>query len=79
MAHTVKMTAPEHTVENSDIDFWVSDNNGQIGHLHVSKGGVDWYEGKSWVRKRSVTWERLRNLLVDNVNSTKGKKPKRKR
>jgi hypothetical protein len=79
MAHTVKMTAPAHEVVNSDIDFWVWGDNGQLGHLHVSKGGVDWYEGKSWLKKRSVTWERFQTLLQENVSETKGKKPKHKR
>ena len=77
--HTVKMTEPEHDIINSDIDFWVWADKVQLGHLHVSKGGVDWYEGKSWLKRRSLKWEDLRAFFVKHVATTKGKKPKLKR
>jgi len=55
--HTVSMAEPEHDIVNADIDFWVWADEVQLGHLHISKGGVDWYEGKAWLTKRSLSWE----------------------
>ena len=77
--HTVRMTEPEHDIVNSDIDFWVWADETQLGHLHISKGGIDWYAGKSSVNKRFLNWETFKQLIEANVELIAAPKPKRKR
>jgi hypothetical protein len=77
--HHVQMSEPKHDIENADIDFWIHSDNAQLGHLHISRGGVDWFKGKSSVKKFSVTWERLRDLLEAEGKPKQAPKPKRKR
>ena len=76
--HKVTMSEPTHDIRYSDIDFWVSADGKQMGHLHISQGGIDWYEGKSWIKKRSVTWEQF-IALIKPVPKVAGKKPKLRR
>jgi hypothetical protein len=76
------MSEPSHDIANSDIDFWVwssDDENGPLGHLHVSKGGLDWYSGKSSLNRHKLTWEAFQKLVEGNVSATAAPKAKRKR
>ena len=76
--HKIEMSEPKHDIENSDVDFWVHSDGKQIGHLHISRGGVDWYQGKSSVNKYSMTWEKFRDLM-ESVPQVRALKPKHKR
>jgi hypothetical protein len=49
------MTTPRHQVINSDIDLWIYGDEKQLGHLHVSRGGMDWFPGSSRVNKYSLS------------------------
>ena len=73
------MSEPKHDLLNSDVDFWIAADGAQLGHLHVSKGGIDWYEGKASKAKRSLTWEKLAELLKSSVPESRATKPKLKR
>jgi hypothetical protein len=77
--HKLEMSEPKHEVLNADIDFWIWTDGMQIGHLHVSKGGVDWFVGKSSIAKRTLSWEDLSSLMVANVSETRAARAKRKR
>lgn len=77
--HHVQMSEPKHDIENSDIDFWIHSGDEQLGHLHVSRGGIDWYHGKSSVKKYFWTWEKFRDAMEDESKLARAKKPKRKR
>jgi len=43
MAHKVDFTVPERSLGNSDIEFSVYTEEGKLGTLRISKGGIDWY------------------------------------
>ncbi len=73
------MTEPAHQIKNADIGFWVHSGAKLLGHLHVSKGGVDWYRGKSRLRKYSMTWEQLDRALREHKAPKRPPKAKKKR
>lgn len=76
--HRVQMSEPKHDIENSDIDFWIHAGDKQLGHLHINRGGIDWYKGKSRVNKHWWTWEAFRDLM-ESRELVRARKPKRKR
>ena len=64
--HNIELRQNARLVSNSDIVFVVSnDDEGKLGELHLSKGGVDWLPGKSKKRYYRFTWEQLRVALED--------------
>lgn len=77
--HRVQMSEPKHDIARADIDFWIHSGEKQLGHLHISQGGVDWYEGKSSKNKRFCNWDNLAKLLEEHVPRSRAAKPKRKR
>ena len=77
--HKIELTLPKHDIINTDVDFWVWEDDVQIGHLHISKGGVDWYQGKSFVSKRSMSWAKFTALIEKNVPLSVAKVPKKKK
>ena len=76
--HTVEMSVPGHDIGNCDVDFWIWSDETLLGHLHVSKGGIDWYEGKASLQKRSLNWETFA-AVVTEFPLVRAAKPKRKR
>ena len=77
--HRIQMSEPRHEVANADIDFWVWSDDEQLGHLHISKGTVDWFRGKSSVKKYTLTWEDFAALMQEHASEKRTVKPKRKR
>ncbi len=77
--HRIQMSEPRHEVENADIDFWVWADGEQLGHLHISKGTVDWFRGKSSVNKYTLTWEDFAAFMRDRGTEKRTVVPKRMR
>ena len=75
--HRVRFMIPERELGKVDLDFYVYADESKLGRMHISKGGVDWYEKgrqeQSGPTKR-YTWEALSKLLTSG-----GAPPKKKR
>ena len=70
MAHKVIFNVPNRELGKEDIRFDVFDEeDGKIGSLLVSKGGIDWRpaHGKKAYRAR---WVRFGEILTENVTGT---------
>jgi hypothetical protein len=46
-----------------DVVFNISIDGKKRGELHLSKGGVDWWPGRSKTIKHSCTWTALADFL----------------
>lgn len=57
------MSEAKHDIERADIDFWIHSGETRLGHLHISRGGIGWFEGKSFKNKRSYNWDDLAGNL----------------
>lgn len=51
-----------------DIVFVVSDADGKLGELHVSKGTVDWLPRNAQTRDR-LPWDRFGQVMEENSRS----------
>jgi hypothetical protein len=66
--HNIEMQQTARLVNKVDVVFVVSnDEEGKLGELHLSKGGVDWLPGRSKKRYYRFTWEQLRIALEDQA------------
>jgi hypothetical protein len=63
-AHSIEMQQIVQLVGKTDVVLLVSNSEeGKLGELHISKGGVDWWPRNSKKYFHRVSWERLRNFL----------------
>ncbi len=63
-SHHIEMQQTVQLVGKTDIVLIVSNSEeGKLGELRFSKGGVDWWPRHSRIYKHSVSWERLSALL----------------
>lgn len=62
--HDIEMQQTVHLVGNVDVVFIVSTvQEGKLGQLNLSKGGVDWWPRNSKKRYHPCTWEQRRTFL----------------
>ncbi len=62
MAHKVLLAASKLEVKYSDVEFVVSDDDGKIGTLKVSKGNVEWLPvGQQ--KGYKMTWVKFAELM----------------
>ena len=62
--HEIEMNQTTRIVGKTDVVFVVSsDAEGKLGELRLSRGGVDWWPGRSKTRYHQCTWEQLREYL----------------
>lgn len=61
--HTVKLIRiPEYELRSADVRFGIgSDENGKLGTLLVSRGGIEWRPYKK--QKRHLDWERFDRII----------------
>lgn len=63
-SHDVEMQQTVQLVGKVDVVFVVSSSQeGKLGQLQLSKGGIDWWPKRSKKRYHSCTWEQLRDFL----------------
>lgn len=65
--HRVELEFP-HGLElgNKDVTIAVHSGGKKLGELGLSKGDVTWWP-RNWQNGRSITWERLAELLTEEV------------
>ena len=58
----VRFSVPLRPLEHADITFEVSDREGLLGRLFVSRGAIEWqaYDKKT---KRKFTWRKFDEFL----------------
>jgi hypothetical protein len=58
----VRFSVPLRPLEHADIKFEVSDREGLLGRLFVSRGAIEWqaYDKKA---KRKFTWRKFDEFL----------------
>lgn len=69
MAHQVVFNVPNRVLGKEDIRFDVHDENGKVGTLLVSKGGVEWRPAYGKLVRRA-RWKRFDDIMVSNVTGT---------
>jgi len=50
-------------LKNKDIVLVVSDEDGKIGELRVSKGSVDWWPYMTRTTPTTLTWDRFADVM----------------
>jgi hypothetical protein len=51
-------------VQHADVVFEVFDDDGKLGELRVSQGGVDWYPRGAQIPAK-LSWEQLARVMED--------------
>ena len=60
----IKDFSVEMPIKNNGVEFDVSDNEGHIGDLYVTKAGLTWCEGKTSREKgHRLTWKEFIALM----------------
>jgi hypothetical protein len=59
---TLTRTAP-YDIGNADIEIEIFADDGKLGELHISRGGVDWWPRDAKQNKIELTWEQFRDRL----------------
>ncbi len=63
-SHNIEMQQTARLVSKVDVVFVVSnDEEGKLGELHLSKGGVDWWPKNSKKYFHRYNWEQFRRLI----------------
>jgi hypothetical protein len=64
-SHLVEMKIPTtKVVQHADVVFEVFDDDGKLGELRVSQGGVDWYPRGAQIPAK-LSWEQLARVMDD--------------
>ena len=70
-----KAVASESTLGNAggnDVTVRVTDTTspGTVGRLRISRGGIDWFEGKASKTYKRTSWDALLAVLADGKAGT---------
>lgn len=60
--HRVTVTSPKREVGNSDSVYRVYDDDGKIGELRISRGGVEWWP-RDAKRGKLLSWEQFSSKM----------------
>ena len=63
MAHDITLTIPPISVQSSDHDLEVRLDGELLGHLRISKGGLDWYRANAKRVTGTRSWTELRDWM----------------
>ena len=66
MPHRVVFNVPNRNLGKEDILFDVYDDEGKVGALRISKGGVDWRPAWSKLAYRA-RWGAFNKLMTEHV------------
>jgi hypothetical protein len=62
-SHKVEMKIPTtKMVQHADVVFEVDDDEGKLGELRVSQGGVDWYPRGAQIPAK-LSWEQFAAVM----------------
>ncbi len=62
-SHKVEMKIPTtKMVQHADVVFEVFDEEGKLGELRVSQGGVDWYPRAAQIPAK-LSWEQFAAVM----------------
>ena len=61
-SYSTKLSLPDVPIVRSEAEFIISHNNRQIGRLRISKGSIDWFQGKARTGK-TLTWMEFSKLM----------------
>lgn len=65
MAHQLRITdMPTLEVGHKDVVFRIKTDDGVMGHLHVSKGRIEW-KPKYGIHHYAFGWRRFADLAVE--------------
>jgi hypothetical protein len=65
MAYDVSLKRAEFNVANRDIEFSVKENGSVLGHLLISKGGVEWVP-KDHEKGHRMKWTTFAAAMVQH-------------
>jgi hypothetical protein len=61
-SYSTKLTLPDVLLGKSEAEFFISHDKSPIGRIRISKGSIDWFEGKARTGK-SLTWKEFAKLM----------------
>ena len=73
MAKQIRWSQPDAVLTGNDIVFHVSDHEGRLGQLQISKGGFVWFPVNAQKGKK-VSWDKLIEFISENGRPTPEKK-----
>lgn len=77
MAHEVLLDINTKFVLHKDVKVEVSNNDGKLGTLLISKGNIEWMPSPKSVNKHRLSWDKFAQLMVAQGKPARAK-PKAK-
>lgn len=65
MAHEVNFSIESAEIGHKDLKIVVSDDEGKVGTLLISKGNIEWLPTGNSVNKRSLKWRDFADLMEE--------------
>ena len=66
MAHEVSMSVPKDQVVRSDVEFTIKKNGSKLGHLHISKGNIEWWPAGNKRNKYRMSWATFAEVFEEH-------------
>ncbi len=63
MAHKIFIEQPKWEVQNKDVVVEVSNSDGKLGEIHLSKGGIEWVPSGHHVNHKAMSWTAFAALM----------------
>jgi hypothetical protein len=64
MAHEVSLNINSKFVLHKDVKVEVSNDDGRLGTLLISKGNIEWMPASKSVNKHRLSWVKFAELMV---------------
>ena len=77
MAHEVSLDINTKFVLNKDVKVDVSNGQGKLGTLLISKGNIEWVPSPKSINKHRLSWTKFAELMVEQGKPARAK-PKAK-
>lgn len=73
--HRILIEMPPREIDNSDVTFRVQQDDGLLGRLTISKGGVDWTPAN---KRSSISknWTQIHEMFTQSVAEVQKSKSK---
>lgn len=71
MAHEVRATLHTKKVGNKDLEVVVSNDDGKLGTLLISKGNVEWLPAGNHVNKFRLAWAKFAGVMEEHGKAVK--------
>ncbi|MFV3076419.1 hypothetical protein [Niveispirillum fermenti] len=67
MAHEVIIKCiPEFELSSKDMVLMISDHDGKIGEIHISKGNIDFWPSGNSVNHFQLSWRKFAEIMKEN-------------